>query len=132
MKHFTIEEMCRSNVAQVRRIENKPDAQQVEALTALVDNVLDPLRERFGRPIIVSSGFRSKDLNGAVGGSKTSQHMKGEAADIYSGTKQGNRELFELIRKYLPFDQLINENDFSWVHVSYRSDGKNRGQILKL
>lgn len=132
MKHFTIEEMCRSNVAQVRRIENKPDAQQVEALTALVDNVLDPLRERFGRPIIVSSGFRSKDLNGAVGGSKTSQHMKGEAADIYSGTKQGNRELFELIRKYLPFDQLINENDFSWVHVSYRADEKNRGQILKL
>lgn len=132
MKHFTIAEMCRSNVAQVRRIENKPDAQQVEALTALVDNVLDPLRERFGRPIIVSSGFRSKDLNGAVGGSKTSQHMKGEAADIYAGTKQGNRELFELIRKYLPFDQLINENDFSWVHVSYRADGKNRGQILKL
>lgn len=132
MKHFTIEELCRSNVAQVRRIENKPDTQQVEALTALVDNVLDPLRERFGRPIIVSSGFRSKDLNGAVGGAKTSQHMKGEAADIYSGTKQGNRELFELIRKYLPFDQLINENDFSWVHVSYRADGKNRGQILKL
>lgn len=132
MKHFTIEELCRSNVAQVRRISNKPDTQQVEALTALVDNVLDPLRERFGRPIIVSSGFRSKDLNGAVGGSKTSQHMKGEAADIYSGTKQGNRELFELIRKHLPFDQLINENDFSWVHVSYRADGKNRGQILKL
>lgn len=132
MKHFTIEELCRSNVAQVRRISNKPDTQQVKALTALVDNVLDPLRERFGRPIIVSSGFRSKDLNGAVGGSRTSQHMKGEAADIYSGTKQGNRELFELIRKYLPFDQLINENDFSWVHVSYRADGKNRGQILKL
>lgn len=132
MKHFTIEELCRSNVAQVRRIENKPDTQQVKALTALVDNVLDPLRERFGRPIIVSSGFRSKDLNGAVGGSRTSQHMKGEAADIYAGTKQGNREMFELIRKYLPFDQLINENDFSWVHVSYRADGKNRGQILKL
>lgn len=132
MKYFTIEELCRSSVAQVRRISNKPDTQQVKALTALVDNVLDPLRERFGHPIIVSSGFRSKDLNGAVGGSNTSQHMKGEAADIYAGTKQGNRELFELIRKYLPFDQLINENDFSWVHVSYRADGKNRGQILKL
>lgn len=132
MKHFTIEELCRSSVAQVRRISNKPDTQQVKALTALVDNVLDPLRERFGHPIIVSSGFRSKDLNRVVGGSNTSQHMKGEAADIYAGTKQGNRELFELIRKYLPFDQLINENDFSWVHVSYRADGKNRGQILKL
>lgn len=132
MKHFTIEELCRSSVAQVRRISNKPDTQQVKALTALVDNVLDPLRERFGHPIIVSSGFRSKDLNRVVGGANTSQHMKGEAADIYSGNKQGNRELFELIRKYLPFDQLINENDFSWVHVSYRADGKNRGQILKL
>lgn len=132
MKYFTIKELCRSNVADVRRIENKPNATQEMALTALVDNVLDPLRERFGRPIIVSSGFRSKDLNGAVGGAKASQHMKGEAADIYAGTKQGNRELFELIRKYLPFDQLINENDFSWVHVSYRADGKNRGQILKL
>lgn len=132
MKHFTIEELCRSSVAQVRRISNKPDTQQVKALTALVDNVLDPLRERFGHPIIVSSGFRSKDLNRVVGGSNTSQHMKGEAADIYAGTKQGNRELFELIRKYLPFDQLINENDFSWVHVSYRADGENRGQILKL
>lgn len=132
MKHFTLKEMCRSNVAEVRRIENKPDAVQEKSLTALVDNVLDPLRERFGRPVIISSGFRSKDLNGAVGGSKTSQHMKGEAADIYAGTKEGNRELFELIRKYLPFDQLIDEKDFSWVHVSYRADGKNRGQILKL
>lgn len=132
MKHFTLKEMCRSNVAEVRRIENKPDAIQEKALTALVDNVLDPLRERFGRPIIINSGFRSKDLNRAVGGAATSQHMKGEAADIYAGTKEGNRELFEIIRKYLPFDQLINENDYNWIHVSYRADGKNRSQILKL
>lgn len=132
MKHFTIKELCHSNVADVRRIENKPDAAQEKALTALVDNVLDPLRDRFRRPIIINSGFRSKDLNRAVGGVATSQHMKGEAADIYAGTKEGNRELFELIRKNLPFDQLINENDFSWVHVSYRADGKNRGDIRKL
>lgn len=132
MKHFTLKELCRSNVAEVRRIENKPNTQQEKALTALVDNVLDPLRDRFGKPIIINSGFRSKDLNGAVGGSKTSQHMKGEAADIYAGTKEGNRDLFEIIRKHLPFDQLINENNFSWVHVSYRADGSNRGEILKL
>ncbi|MDD3037145.1 D-Ala-D-Ala carboxypeptidase family metallohydrolase [Bacteroides sp.] len=132
MKHFTLKELCRSNVAEVRRIDNKPNQQQIDSLTALVDNVLDPLRERFKRPIIINSGFRSKDLNGAVGGSKTSQHMKGEAADIYAGTKEGNRELFELIRKHLPFDQLINENDYSWIHVSYRADGKNRGEIRKL
>ncbi|MDD3038599.1 D-Ala-D-Ala carboxypeptidase family metallohydrolase [Bacteroides sp.] len=133
MKHFTLKELCRSNVAEVRRIDNKPNQQQIDSLTALVDNVLDPLRERFKRPIIINSGFRSKDLNGAVGGAYNSQHMKGEAADIYAGTKEGNRELFELIRKHLPFDQLINENDFSWIHVSYRADGKNnRGEMLKL
>ena len=132
MKYFTLKELCHSNVAEIRRIENKPNQQQIDSLTALVDNVLDPLRERFKRPIIINSGFRSKDLNSAVGGSNTSQHMKGEAADIYAGTREGNRELFELIRKYLPFDQLINEHDFSWVHVSYRTDGNNRNQILKL
>lgn len=131
MKYFTIEELCRSNVAQVRKIENKPDAGQVENLTALVDNVLDPLRERFGKPIVVNSGFRSKDLNRAVGGVSTSQHMNGEAADICAGTKEDNRKLFEIIRKELSFDQLINENNYSWVHVSYR-EGANRKELLKL
>lgn len=131
MKYFTIEELCRSNVAQIRKIENKPDAGQIENLTALVTNVLDPLRERFGKPIAINSGFRSKDLNRAVGGASTSQHLKGEAADICAGTKEDNRKLFEIIRKELPFDQLINENNYSWVHVSYR-EGANRKQLLKL
>lgn len=125
-----MKEMCRSNVAQLKRIENTPNEEQKANLEALVDNVLDPLRELFGRPIMVSSGFRSKDLNAAIGGAKNSQHMKGEAADIYTGTKAGNKELFDLIVKYLPYDQLINEKDYSWVHVSYRRDGKNRGQQL--
>lgn len=132
MKNFTLKELCSSGVARVRRIDNTPTTEQVENLTALVDNVLDPLRERFGRPIIVSSGFRNEELNRAVGGAKTSQHMKGEAADIYAGTKEGNRELFNLIVKYLPYDQVINERDFSWVHVSYKKDGNNRKQQLKL
>lgn len=132
MKHFTITELCKSETARVRRIENNPDAGQKAALEALVNNVLDPLRELYGRPIIVSSGFRSKDLNRAVGGAPTSQHMRGEAADIYAGTKEENRKLFELIRDNLVYDQLINEKDFSWVHVSYRADGNNRKQILKL
>lgn len=131
MKYFTIEELCRSNVAQIRKIENKPDAGQIENLTALVTNVLDPLRERFGKPIAINSGFRSKDLNRAVGGASTSQHLKGEAADICAGTKEDNRKLFEIIRKELPFDQLINENNYSWVHVSYR-EGANRKQLLKM
>lgn len=132
MKYFTLKELCNSGVARVRRIDNTPNAEQVENLTALVENVLDPLRERFGHPIIVSSGFRSKDLNAAVGGAKNSQHMTGEATDIYAGTKEGNRELFNLIVKYLPYDQVINERDFSWIHVSYKKDGGNRKQQLKL
>lgn len=82
-------------------------------------------------PIAINSGFRSKDLNRAVGGASTSQHLKGEAADICAGTKEDNRKLFEIIRKELPFDQLINENNYSWVHVSYR-EGANRKQLLKM
>lgn len=131
MKYFTIEELTRSSVAQTRRIENKPDVGQQSALVDLIENVLDPLREKFGKPILVSSGFRSKDLNRAVGGAATSQHMKGEAADIYTSTKEGNRALFDIIRKELPFDQVIDEKDFSWVHVSYKKNG-NRKQTLKL
>lgn len=131
MKYFTIKELCRSNVAQTKKIENTPNVEQTKALTALVGNVLDPLRELFGKPILVSSGFRSHELNRSVGGASSSQHMKGEAADIYTGTKEGNKELFELIKKELPFDQLIDEKDFSWVHVSFR-EGHNRKQTLKL
>ena len=71
-------------------------------------------------------------LNKAVGGSATSQHMTGQAADIDTGDRQQNKLLFEYISKNLPFDQLIDESNFAWVHVSYRSDGKNRKQVLKL
>lgn len=131
MKHFTIEELSRSTTAMARGINNKPNAAQTVALTALVDNVLDPLREKFGRPIMVNSGFRCSVLNKAVGGAATSQHMTGEAADIDTGTRAGNKELFDIIRKELPFDQVIDEKNFSWVHVSYKSSG-NRKQTLKL
>lgn len=131
MKYFTINEMCKSSTAQIKRIDNNPNEDQKEALKSLINNVLDPLRKLYGNPISVSSGFRSLDLNRAVGGAKNSQHMKGEAADIYTGTKEGNKKLFELIRDNLPFDQLIDEKNFSWVHVSFR-EGHNRKQVLKL
>lgn len=131
MKYFTIKELSDSATAQQKRIDNKPDQQQINSLTALVDNVLDPLREKFGRPIIINSGFRCPALNKAVGGAATSQHTKGEAADIDTGTKEGNKELFEIIKKELSFDQLIDEKNFSWVHVSYKKTG-NRKQALKL
>ena len=94
--------------------------------------MLDPLREWYGKPIAVNSGYRCPQLNRLVGGAASSQHLKGEAADITAGSREENRKLFEYIRENLPFDQLIDEKNFSWVHVSYKRDGNNRKQTLKL
>lgn len=132
MKWFTIAELCRSNTADRLGINNRCKQEHVTALTALVDNVLDPLREWWGKPLIVSSGYRCLELNVAVKGSKTSQHMTGQAADIDTGDRQQNKLLFEHIRKNLPYDQLIWEQGGDWVHVSYRADGKNRKRVLNL
>lgn len=132
MKYFTIAELCKSETAGRLGIDNKCNVEHVVNLTALVDNVLDPLREWYGKPLIVSSGFRCSALNKAIKGAATSQHMSGQAADINTGDRQQNKLLFEHIRKNLPFDQLIDESDFAWVHVSFRKDGVNRNQVLKL
>jgi len=107
MKYFTINELCASATASRLGIQNIPTEEIKTNLIALVDNVLDPLRTEYGKPIIVSSGFRCKMLNLAIGGSKTSQHMKGQAADIYctNASLEGNKEIFDLIRSMnLPFD----------------------------
>lgn len=89
------------------------------------------MREWYGKPIIVNSGYRCEALNKAIGGAKSSQHMLGEAADITVGSKEENEKLFNYIKDNLEFDQLINESDFSWVHVSYR-EGRLRKQVLEL
>lgn len=132
MRYFTIAELCRSNTADRLGIANRCKSEHVANLTALVDNVLDPLREWYGKPVMVNSGYRCPELNAKVKGSNTSQHLSGQAADIDTGDRGQNKLLFEYIRKHLPFDQLIDESNFAWVHVSYRADGKNRKQILKL
>ena len=131
MKHFTIKELSHSDTALAKGIDNFPTAEAISNLTKLVDNVLDPLREKYGKPIRVSSGYRSVILNRSVNGATSSQHRLGEAADITVGSKGENRKLFEIIKSELPFDQLIDEKDFSWVHVSFR-EGRNRKQVLKL
>lgn len=133
MKYFSIEELCKSCTARENDIDNTPSAQEKEALVRLVDNILDPLREAFGKPIVVNSGYRCFALNALVGGAKDSQHRFGEAADIESANREKaeNRRLFELIRKMnLPFDQLINEYDYDWIHVSFSKD-RCRRQVLK-
>lgn len=132
MKYFTLEELTRSAKAEELNINNTPRDKQTQALISLVDNVLDPLREKFKRPIIVNSGYRCASLNKAVRGATNSQHIQGQAADIDTGTRLWNKQIFNIIKDNLPFDQLINERNYSWIHVSYKSDGKNRGQILSL
>lgn len=129
MKHFTIGELCRSETAERRGIKNEPTEEVARNLTALVDNVLDPLREWYGKPIRVNSGYRCAELNRAVGGVATSQHMKGEAADIDVNDTRENRRLFTWIEENCEFDQLLWENGGAWIHVSYRRNGKNRQMV---
>lgn len=131
MKYFSIKEMTKSNTATAEGIDNTPDQTITNNLTKLIEAVLDPLREWYGKPIIVNSGYRCEALNKAIGGAKSSQHMLGEAADITVGSKEENEKLFDYIKDNLEFDQLINESDFSWVHVSYR-EGRLRKQVLEL
>ena len=120
MKYFTIEALCRSAKATALAIKNTPDAAVVPNLRELVENVLDPLREAWGGPVTVSSGYRNKQLNIAVGGATNSHHLYGMAADITVGTKDKNRKLFVLVQQLgLPFTQLIDEYGYRWVHISY-------------
>ncbi len=129
---FTIGELCRSNVAALKGLKNEPNTAVKLNLTKLIDNVLDPLRTAYRKPIYVNSGYRCEELNHLVGGAKNSQHMTGKAADITAGNKEENRKLFELVRELgLDYDQLIDEKDYSWVHVSYNEDF-NMNEILHL
>lgn len=132
MKYFTIAELCKSTMADQYGIDNRCKKEHVVNLTALVNNVLDPLREAYGKPITVNSGFRSPALNKKIGGVSTSDHLKGMAADITGGSPVENKKLFYLIQSLkLPFKQLIDEKNFDWVHVSY--DPNNlKHQVLAL
>ena len=131
MKYFTLKELTRSTTATAKGIDNTPTPEVEKNLTLLVENILDPLRLIYGKPITVNSGYRCPELNKAVGGSKTSDHMKGFAADITGGSKEENERIFNIIKHNFHFKQLIDEKGFSWVHVSY--DPSNlKNQILKL
>ncbi len=130
-RNFSLQEFIHSQTAANLGIDNMPDKKQVDSLQSLCMNVLQEARDVCG-PIFISSGFRCKELNEKIGGSKTSQHMKGQAADISS---RDNSRLFHHIRQYQYFDQLIwefgDEDQPQWVHVSYNPFGKNRRQVLR-
>lgn len=132
MKYFSIKELTKSETATRLKIDNTPTAEVIDNLTALVDNVLDPLRELYGKPIHISSGYRCPRLNKAVGGVANSQHLTGQAADINQGSHEENRRLFIYLEEYCTFDQLLWENGGAWVHVSFRKDGKNRQQVKRI
>ncbi len=133
MKYFSIAELTKSATASRKGIDNRPDDKVRKNLTLLVEKILDPLREAWGGPIIVTSGYRCGKLNRAVGGATKSQHMLGQAADIRTviDTPVANKLLFDKIQELkLPFDQLIDEYGYNWVHVSYSS--RHRRQILHI
>lgn len=132
-KYFTMAEMLRSDEAVERKIHNEPNHDEVRRLNALMDYCLDPIRALWGKPIEVISGYRCPALNRAVNGKPTSQHLRGEAADITTGTLENNRKLFDLIQASgIEFDQLIDESNYRWLHVSYKANGGNRKQVLHL
>ena len=132
-KHLTLAEVSRSETAKRKGINNTPSGEHLANFKLLAENIFEPIREHFGVPINISSGYRSKELNTAIGGSLTSQHCQGEAIDIdMDGSTNGvtNKMVFDFIKDNLNFDQLINEFNYSWVHVSFDSSGKQRKQIL--
>ena len=133
-KNFSLEEMCRSNTARVRGLPNVPNAEQVKNLQQLCENVLQPLRDHLGKPVVINSGFRSQAVNMAVGGAKNSQHTKGEAADIKCKDYPYAKEIYTWIMDNLKFDQVILERKGKavWVHVSFRTNGRNRQQALQI
>jgi hypothetical protein len=135
-EHFELAEFIISSTAKRAGISNMPTDAHLENIKLLCEKVLEPIRIHFARPIILSSGYRSAALNRAVGGSSSSQHCSGEAADIdMDGTNVTNAQIFNYIKDNLEFDQLIwefgTDTNPDWVHVSYESNGRQRKQILR-
>ena len=134
-EHFNLAEFTRSESAKRHGVSNEPIPEHLENIKALCEKVLEPIRTKFG-PLNISSGYRSKVLNHYIGGSLSSQHCEGKAADIDQDGMPGatNTEIFNWIKDNIDFDQMIWEfgdnNKPDWVHVSYNGV-KNRKQILK-
>lgn len=123
--NFTLSELTVTNTG----IRNEPDRYETERLRALAQHVLQPLRDALGAPVIVNSGFRSERVNRAVGGSATSQHRRGEAADVWTRGMDSTQLARRVIDLELPFDQLIWYPGTARIHVSYGP--RNRRQVLR-
>ena len=135
--NLSVTEVTKSNTAKRWGISNEPTIEHLENLKAIALNIFQPARNYFKKPIFVSSGYRSEALNEKIGGSKKSQHSKGQALDLDAHIFGGltNQQLFKFISDHTDFDQLIwefgTDEEPDWVHVSYTSDRINRGEKLK-
>lgn len=134
-KNLSVKEVVKSPTAIKHGIANEPSVTHLHSLKSLAENIFQPMREHFGVPIAITSGYRSAALNDLIGGSSSSQHCKGQALDIDADVFGGitNADIFKYLREHTDFDQLIwefgtNENP-AWVHVSYKK-GNNRGEVL--
>lgn len=137
-EHLALSEVTRSETAKRRGISNMPTEAHIANFKLLAENIFEPIRKHFGKPIFISSGYRSAELNKAIGGASSSQHCSGEAIDIDMDGRPGgitNKMVFDFIKENLNFDQLIwefgTDTNPDWVHVSYESTGKQRKQILR-
>ena len=124
MKYFSISELTASATARREGIVNSPTESAYHLLHVLVEQLLDPIREAWGEPIVVSSGYRCPELNALVGGAQHSHHLLGCAADLIAGNRDDHRRLFRMIVQMqqqgkIRFTQLIAEDNFRWLHISY-------------
>lgn len=131
MTYFSFQELERSATATKFAVDNTAPESARRNMAVLVDKVLDPLRKAWGKPLTVNSGYRCPQLNRLVGGSATSHHLKGMAADITTGNATDNRRLYQLAQTLgLPFTQLIGKKyNFGWIHIGY-DPSDNRRQLL--
>ena len=132
MKYFTMNELTYSATANLKKIKNVPNGAVKKNLEILIEQ-LDKIREKYGKPIYINSGYRSPELNAAVKGVSTSQHQLGCAAEL--DTRKGqeeNKKLYKLIAENFEFDQLLNENNWAWVHFSYvRPNRKMKANVFQ-
>lgn len=136
-KNFTYDELVYSATAERLKLDNTPNERETEFLRRLANEVLQPIRDKWGRPIVVTSGFRSEAVNKAVGGVKNSQHRLGQAADLKIGSKAQNKALFNFIADMVKngeirVGQLIDEYGYSWIHVSLPREGKTNNQVFHI
>ena len=131
-KNFVLSELTKSNTAKRLGIKNEPTKEHMDNLQVLVRDLIQPIRDGIG-PIRVSSGYRNPELNRAIGGSRKSQHCKGEALDLqfWEMGEMNNKAIYDwVLESGIEFDQMINEFDFAWIHISLKDKG-NRKQVLE-